>query len=141
MLSNEIIKSLSSREKNVEKHITYLNAFSHPMGFSYVIFHVFSHVVQVLSYANHCSGHNMYDFGSIMDFFVKSTNRLTLLVNYPNNATTTNITFAEPCPNIETSTSENTFGSIRRNMINTLKQFHVCIHKNFMLLFRSIIYL
>ena len=76
-----------------EKHITNLNVFVHLMRFSCVIFHLFSHFVQVLSYVTHCSGHNIYAFGSILEFLVKSPNGLILLVNHPNKSTTVNIPF------------------------------------------------
>ena len=82
-----------------KKHITYLNAFSHLVKFSCVIFHLFSLVVQVLYHATHCSGHNIYVFGSILDCFVQFFNLLALLVNYPNNARTVNIPFCRNLTN------------------------------------------
>ena len=82
-----------------EKHITYLNAFSHLVKFSCGIFHPFSHVVQVLSHATHCSRHTIYVLGSIPDCFVQSPNCLTLLVNYPNNGTTIDIIFCRTLTN------------------------------------------
>ena len=63
------------------------------MKFSCVIFHPFSHVVQALSHATHFSGNNIYVFGSILDCLVQYPNRLTLLVNYPNNARNIDIIF------------------------------------------------
>ena len=74
-----------------EKHITNLNAFVHLMKFSWVLFHIFFHVVQVLSHATHSGGNIIYAFGSILDCLVQSPNRPTLLVNYPNDAITIDI--------------------------------------------------
>ena len=54
---------------------------------------LFSIAMQVLCHATHCSRHSIYIFGSILDRFVQSPNRQTLLVNYCNNVTTTDITF------------------------------------------------
>ena len=75
----------------MEKHMIYLNVFFHLVIFSCIIFHLFSHAVHVLCHATHCSRHNIYLFGSILDCFVEYPNRLTLLVNYPNNGTAIDI--------------------------------------------------
>ena len=59
--------------------MTYLNAFFHLVNFSCVIFHLFSHAVQVLCHATYCSRHNIYVFGSILDCFLQSPNRLNTI--------------------------------------------------------------
>ena len=63
------------------------------MNFSCVISHLFYHVVQVLYHVTHFSGHTMYAFDIIVNCWVKYHNDLTLFVNYPNGATTIDITF------------------------------------------------
>ena len=73
--------------------MTCLNAFVHLVKFSCVIFHLFSIALQVLCHTTHCSRHNIYVFGIILDSFVQSPNRLTLLINYPNKGTTIDIPF------------------------------------------------
>ena len=94
MLTNGSIKYLSLRKKlPKEKHITYLKAFFHLMKFSCIIFHLFSHVLQVLSHTTHCSGNTIYAFGRILDWLVQSTNHLTLLINNPNDTTNIDIPF------------------------------------------------
>ena len=79
--------------------MTYLNAFVHLVKIRCVIFHLFSHVLQVLRHATHCSRHNIYVFGSILDRFLQYPNRLTLFVNYPNNKTTIDVPFGRTLTN------------------------------------------
>ena len=69
------------------------------MRFICLLFHLFSHIVQVLSHATHCSGHKIYAFVRIMDCLVQSPNWLTLLVNYPNEAKIINIYFCRTLAN------------------------------------------
>ena len=93
-LSNESIKSLSIREElPKETHITYLNTFVDLINFSNVIFHLFSRVVQDLSHATDCIGHNIYAFGIIMYCLVPFPNRLNFLVNSSNDTTSIGIPF------------------------------------------------
>ena len=82
-----------------EKYVTNLNAFFYLVKFICVIFYLFFHVVKFLSRAIHCSGRNIYDFGSILVCLVQSTNHLTLIVNYPNDATTIDIHFCRTLAN------------------------------------------
>ena len=70
--------------KTSKGKIYYLPQRFYPlMKFSCVIFHIFPHAVQVLFNATHCSRHNIYVLGNILNCLVQSPNRLTLLVNYP----------------------------------------------------------
>ena len=61
------------------------------MKFSCVMFHLFFHVVQVLSHATSCSGHIIYVFGSILYCLAQYPNYITLLVIYPKDTATTDI--------------------------------------------------
>ena len=63
------------------------------MNFICVIFHLFFKVVQVLSHGTHCSGHNIYSFGNIIDWLFYSPSGLSLLVYYPDEATSIDIPF------------------------------------------------
>ena len=71
-----------------EKHFSNINAFVCLMNFSCVIYHLFYNVVEVFSHPNHCRGHNIYAYGSILGCLVQSPYCLTFLANYPSNATT-----------------------------------------------------
>ena len=75
------------------KHITNLNTFVHQIKFTCVIFYLFFHVVQLFSHATHCSGHNIYAFGIILDCLLQYPNGLALLNNYPNEVMTIDIYF------------------------------------------------
>ena len=63
------------------------------MKFTSGIFYLFFHILQVLSYATYCSGHNIYAFGIILDCLLQYPNGLALLNNYPNEVMTIDIYF------------------------------------------------
>ena len=119
--------------------MTYLNAFFHMVKFSCVIFHLFSIALQVLWHATHCSRHNTYVFGSILDRSVQAPN--TPPPNAPNILPTNglhlrmapksdNLPTPQPHQNLKNAASREFKASLARSSTSNASSIPPCLSRS-----------